>query len=216
MAKKQKSTKVDIRTSIVILATAVVLGLLIVLVVKDYWKPERPDVELQGTEGTQQTTQPGEDQPPQKPDDPSDPSELPEDTTPQQTQPPAEWETLPPLDETYEEWLAAAMYMAGHLQYPGYELVGIYAASETAPSNSGASLGVYMHIRVDGREILLCGQPLSQRRTQAGTTDLHTAQLGYATFDEVSGVDLSGMIPLDMNELVELIDYSMLVSLDGR
>lgn len=144
----------------------------------------------------------------------------PEQTEPEQTRetvPPAVWNTIPDIGGTYEQWLSAAMFMAVTLEYPEFELVGIYAASETEVADMAVSQGAYILLRADGQELLLHSVPLNGERTEAGTTDLYTAQLGFATFDVVeNSVDLSQLQELSLEDLGEMITYSVLVSLYSR
>lgn len=157
--------------------------------------------------------------------DPSGSSELPQEsqTVPTETSipsvietlPPAQWETVPDLGVSYEQWLCAAQLMAVSIYYPDFQLEGMYTASATALGESKNSSGAYICFTSGGEEYLIRSLPLSGLRSEAGTTDLETAQLGYATFDRLDpgSVDLSAMEKQDLEELGQLVDFSMLVTL---
>lgn len=219
-------------------AAVVVLAVLLILAGKDGQSPTQtdptgPSVTAPGNETTR-PTQPGETVPTQNgPTDPAQtvpgqtepPATLPPETTPEQTLPPETVPVhtdptapIPELDGSYEHWLSAAMVMAVSLEYPQFELVGVWAASATEISESAGSDGAFVLIRVNGREVLIHSRPLSGERSQAGTRDLYTAQLGFATFDEVerSSVDLSKLKELKLEQLSDMIAQSLLVTLYGH
>lgn len=221
-------------------AVVVVLAVLLILAGKDGQNPAQtdptgPSVTAPGNQMTR-PTQPGETVPTQT--GPTEPEQtIPGQTVPGQTEPPATLppetvpeQTLPPetvpvhtdptapipeLDGSYEHWLSAAMVMAVSLEYPQFELVGVWAASATEISESAGSDGVFLLIRVNGREVLIHSRPLSGERSQTGTRDLYTAQLGFATFDEVerSSVDLSKLKEFRLEQLSDMIAQSLLVTL---
>lgn len=136
-------------------------------------------------------------------------------TEPVETEPPAVLVTLPELEGTYEQWLAAAMYYLSFMEYPEYTLTGLYTGSATSTANRMDSQGVYMLLSDGENELLICSKPLADKRSEVGATDLHTAQLGFATFDVVdpATVDLAGMNLLDPNELIEMMNYTVLPAL---
>lgn len=137
-------------------------------------------------------------------------------TTPMEsgeTYPPAQWETTPEIEATYEQWLAAAMFLVIPLEYPDFQLEGIYAASQTELERKATSLGVYFCFQSDGAQVWIHSAPLASNRSEKGTTDLHTAQLGYASFDVVEPADVSAMTELAIADLAEPMTYTMLPGL---
>ena len=146
---------------------------------------------------------------------PTQPSEQPTTapTQPVQTLPPAVWETMPEIDATYEQWLAAAMFLVMPLEYPDFQLEGIYAASQTELDQKSSSQGVYFCFQSGGEQVWIHSAPLQGNRSEKGTTDLHTAQLGYASFDRVEAVDVSAMTELTLADLAEPMTYTMLPGL---
>ena len=118
-------------------------------------------------------------------------------------------------EASYEHWLAAGMIIGISLQYPEYEFIGMYTASETEISNSLNSKGVYVIFMSEGNEIAIYSKPIDKERTEVGTRDLYTKDLGYATFDEISlrNVSTDGLQKIEINGLSELIEQSVLVSI---
>lgn len=181
-----------------------------------------------------QTTLPGQTEPEQTQPDATvetlpgqtEPSvTVPVETTPAQTEPeytePVYTDPTAPiadLEGSYEHWLSAAMVMAVSLEYPRFELVGIWAASATEISEAASSAGAYVLIRVGGQDVLIHSRPLKAERTQSGTRDLFTAQLGFATFDEVdpAKVDLSKLKEFSVEDISDMIAQSLLVTLYGH
>ena len=117
-------------------------------------------------------------------------------------------------EASYERWLAAGMVTAMSMRYPDFVINGIYLASETELENLSQSNGAYIMFSNSGMEMVLHGKPLQEERTEAGTIDLYTADLGFATFDEVdNNVSIDSLQKIEMEELSELISQSMLVSI---
>ncbi|MBQ6889617.1 MAG: hypothetical protein IJN53_01135 [Oscillospiraceae bacterium] len=116
---------------------------------------------------------------------------------------------------SYEQWLAAAAYNGGYMLHMEANQMHIYVASETDMANKADSLGVYLSVEENGVQYLYQCLPLEEERTQAGTVDLSTQDLGYATFDaiEIGSVDLSGMTELNEVDLQIYIDQTMLPTL---
>lgn len=115
----------------------------------------------------------------------------------------------------YEKWLSAAMVVGLSMEYPDFELTGIYTASETALENKKSSEGVYIFFTSGGKTQGLYGVALEQERTESGTRDISTNTVGFATFDPVEpeSVDISAMKQISLEEIGELIAQSMLVSI---
>ena len=118
-------------------------------------------------------------------------------------------------DASYERWLAAGMVTAVSMQYPDFEIEGIYLTGETDPADKMQSGGAYVIFTADGTETAVQSTPLEAERTDAGTTDLYTRDLGFATFDVVdpAQIDTGACVAVSMDELEELISQSLLVSL---
>lgn len=118
-------------------------------------------------------------------------------------------------EANYEKWLAAGMIVGISLQYPEYEFTGIYLASDSGMENYGDSNGAYIVFECGGEEIAIHSKPLKEERTESGTKDLYTKDLGFATFNEVDAdnIDVEDCESVEMEELTELIDQSMLVSI---
>lgn len=121
-------------------------------------------------------------------------------------------------DASYERWLAAAMVTAISLHYPDFQINGIYLTAETELSSASESSGAYVAFTSGEESLMICSKPLEEERTEAGTIDLYTMDLGFATFDEVDveTVNTEGMLSVEAAELSELISQSMLVSLYER
>ena len=189
-------------TTVLIVAAVVVAVVLAAMLIKSP-TPEKPD-ELP------ETTPSGTQTPATTPIAP--------ETQPPETLPPAVWNTVPEMEATYEHWLAAAMVMAASMHYPDFQIEGIYAASATDMDAFSDSQGVYLQIITGGESLCIHSAPLKAERSEVGTTDISTAQLGFATFDPVDAaeIDLSGMESLSMEDLGELMQYSLLVSLYMR
>lgn len=121
-------------------------------------------------------------------------------------------------DASYERWLAAAMVTAISLHYSDFQINGIYLTAETELSSASESSGAYVAFTSGEESLMICSKPLEEERTEAGTIDLYTMDLGFATFDEVDlkTVNTEGMLSVEAAELSELISQSMLVSLYER
>lgn len=126
--------------------------------------------------------------------------------------------TIQKADASYERWLAAAMVTAISLHYPDFQINGIYLTAETELSSASESSGAYVAFTSGEESLMICSKPLEEERTEAGTIDLYTMDLGFATFDEVDveTVNTEGMLSVEAAELSELISQSMLVSLYER
>ena len=118
-------------------------------------------------------------------------------------------------DASYERWLAAGIVTAVSMQYPDFEIEGIYLTGETDSADRMQSGGAYVIFTADGTETAVQSMPLEAERTDAGTTDLYTRDLGFATFDVVdpAQIDTGSCVEVRMDELEELISQSLLVSL---
>ena len=129
------------------------------------------------------------------------------------TQPPV---TIPQMKEaSYEQWLSASMVVGLSMSYPDFQLQGIYVAGETALEDKMSSGGAVIRFTSGGKELALRSTPLEAERDTAGTIDLSTQTLGFATFDVVdaSAVNTAAMTEVALEDLGELIEQSLLVSL---
>lgn len=131
------------------------------------------------------------------------------------TEEPNQMEVVERDDASYERWLAAGMVTAISMQYPDFSIEGIYLSGETALSDKSESAGAYVVFTADGAETAIHSVPLDAERTDAGTTDLYTRDLGFATFDtiEPSQIDTESCEQIEMDDLTDLISQSLLVSL---
>jgi len=133
-------------------------------------------------------------------------------TTAQTTPPPVTVVSMANADT--ERWLAAAAVVGVSMEYPDFELRGIYLASATSLENRADSKGAVIVFASGGEEKAIHAVPVSAERNTAGTRDISSEVVGFATFDEVSAasVDVSAMTEVDVDELGELIGQSLLIS----
>lgn len=124
-------------------------------------------------------------------------------------------EVIERADVSYERWLAAGMVTAISMQYPAFEINAIYLESETEMSDKISSAGATVVFSSSGESYAVQSRPLSDERTETGTIDLYTKDLGFATFDPIdpASVDSTDKIQVEIEELDELISQSILVSL---
>lgn len=136
----------------------------------------------------------------------------PEVTEPEERRKPVE--LVEKEEASYEEWLAAAAVMAVSMQYSEFSIPDIYLASETEIGNKSESGGVYLHFISGEEEIFLEVKPLGEERTETGTRDLYTEDLGFATFDEAEGgsTDMQSWKTVLPEDLERLIVQSLLVT----
>lgn len=118
-------------------------------------------------------------------------------------------------EASYEEWLAAGMVVAVSMEYPEFELREVYLTGETDLADKQNSGGAYVVFDLDGTERAVYGFPLDEERTEEGTTDLYTMDLGFAAFEpvEVQSIDTVACRQVGMENLEKLIEQSLLVSL---
>lgn len=121
-------------------------------------------------------------------------------------------------DADYEQWLSAAMIVCVSMEYPDFELDGVYAASSTTLEDKYSSDGAYIVFTTGGTKIAIHSRALENERTDSGTVDISSEMVGYATFDRVdpASLDVSSLEELTMDELSELISQSLLVSIYSR
>lgn len=118
-------------------------------------------------------------------------------------------------DAEYEKWLAATMLVCVSMEYPDFQLEGIYAASSTALEDAMDSKGAYIFFTSGGLQLAFHSMPLAEERTEAGTKDISSQTLGFATYDLVSAsaVDTASLTEIKVDDLGELISQSVLVSI---
>lgn len=121
-------------------------------------------------------------------------------------------------DAEYEKWLAAAMVVCVSMEYPDFEIEAIYAVSSTELENKFASEGVYIVFNTEGKNLCIHAKALEAERTAAGTMDISTEAIGFATFDRVdaAAVNFTSMKKIAIEDLGELIAQSLLVSVYAR
>ena len=86
------------------------------------------------------------------------------------------------IEAEYEKWLASAVLIGISAEYPDFELDGIYTESNTKLESSGLSKGVYVLFRSGNTKYAVSSVPLENEREEAGTIDIRTANIEYASF----------------------------------
>ena len=106
---------------------------------------------------------------------------------------------------TNEEWMAAGVSVAISMQYSEFEIIDICVSEEE----------VYIIFNSNGEEKAIHSVPLKEERDEAGTKDLYTKDLGFATFDEVpvEEIEIEKFRQVEIEDLSELIEQSVLVSI---
>lgn len=120
--------------------------------------------------------------------------------------PAAELELETQDDAPYEHWLAAAVISGISMNYPDFESVVYYAFGTTELSASDDSGGIYVTFTSGGERLCVYASPLQEERTEAGTLDIYSEVIGYATFDLVDEsnipADYAEMTIDDLNDLI--------------
>ena len=118
----------------------------------------------------------------------------------------------------YEKWLAASMVVGLSMEYPDFELTGIYTASQTSVQDKKDSEGVYIFFTSGGVPMALHSVALEAERTAKETKDISAQTVGWATFDLVdpATVTTESMTQIDLEELTELISLSLRISIYGH
>lgn len=119
------------------------------------------------------------------------------------------------VEAEYEKWLASAVILGVSIEYPDFELKGIYTGSCTELAASQSSEGVYVIFSSGGTELAVHSMPLEQERTTPGTIDIGTMNMGMATFDAVEPelVLAEELEAYSMEELEQTIAQTMQFSL---
>ena len=127
-------------------------------------------------------------------------------------------EIIQRVDAEYEKWLSAAMLVCVSMEYPDFQLEGIYTTSSTALEEKYNSDGVCIVFTSADTLIAICSKALEEERTEASTVDISTEVIGYATFDKVDpeSIDYRSMEKINVEALGELITQSLLVSIYSR
>lgn len=128
---------------------------------------------------------------------------------------PSEIVVMNKREASYEEWLAAGMVVSVSMEYPEFELMGIYLTGETKLADKQTSNGAYVVFEAEGAQRAVYSFPLDAERTEAGTTDLYTKDLGFSAFEQVDPetIDTAACKQVTMEDLDELIKQSILVSM---
>lgn len=142
-----------------------------------------------------------------------DATQTPDDPQEEQTQPTIV--LIQRADADYEQWLSAALVICVSMEYPDFELEGVYAASATTLEDKFSSQGAYIVFTSGGQRMAIHAKALEAERTAAGTVDISTEAIGYATFDKVdpASINFSAMDQIALDDLSELIAQSVLVSI---
>lgn len=203
--KKNKSNKFKIIAAVCIVLSLTVIIAAVVLTQNDSQKTS--DGKNAATEGS--ASEKKKDQTVEKSE------ENDEETTESGKSADAEQVLIERVEASYEEWLASAALIGMTMQYPDFEQEEIYLASETELDDHSKSKGVYIIFESEGEKIALSVQPLDEERSEAGTNDLYTSDLGYATFDEIKAKDVKTkkMTKVEVDDLTEEIEQSILVTI---
>ena len=109
-------------------------------------------------------------------------------------------------DKAYEEYLSALSLLALSMEYPDFQLQGVYAASRVSVENKSSSQGIYVLFESQGEDLCLHVFPIAAERNEAGSRDVFASELGYAAFDlqpEIPAVD--GLTLLEAKDYGELL-----------
>lgn len=201
--KNNRSSHKNSQMILIAALAAVLVGLIVALVVLGQGSGKAPETTPAATT-LGGTTTPGQ--------------TTPEDTTHSQNLTTPVTTPQQRADGSYEQWLAAAGIFGVTMEYPEFQLLGIYAPGQTPVENRQSSAGVYIHILFEDQPLLIHCAPLSAERSAKGTTDIYTRELGYNTFDlvDASAVALDTMPQLQMQELEIYFEQTILPSLYSR
>ncbi|MCD7946467.1 MAG: hypothetical protein LUF81_07680 [Clostridiales bacterium] len=126
----------------------------------------------------------------------------------------AELELETQEEAPYEHWLAAAVISGISMNYPDFEAVSYYASGTAELSGADASGGIYVLFTSDGEQLCIYAVPLQEERSEAGTVDVYSEVVGYATFDMVSASDIPAeYTEITIENLNDLITQSVRVML---
>lgn len=145
-------------------------------------------------------------------------------TQPSESYQPEIQETSPPIvipqieNAEYEKWLAATLIVGVSLEYPDFVPEGIYSASSTSLEEKFSSDGVYIVFVSNGATMAIYSKPIMAERAEAGTKDISSENVGFATFDLVdpAAINVDSMERISFEDLGELISQSLLISIYSR
>ncbi len=161
----------------------------------------------ESSEQGSETTPPSEQDSETNPDEETEPS--------RETDPAPTVQIVQQADAEYEKWLSAAMVVCVSMEYPDFELEGIYISSSKSLEDKFTSDGAYIVFTSGGNRMAIHSIALAQERTTAGTRDISTEIIGFATFDQLdpANIDYNSLEIIDLEELEELIAQSLLVTI---
>lgn len=117
------------------------------------------------------------------------------------------------VEAPYEHWLSAAVLTGISIEYPSFEPGEFYAAGETTIEDKSSSAGVYLIFSADGEEKCIRSTPLDAERSDAGTKDIYSEVIGFATFEEVDVSEIpEGFSAVDIDNIDELVTQSTRVA----
>lgn len=117
------------------------------------------------------------------------------------------------VEAPYEHWLSAAVLTGISIEYPSFEPGEFYTAGETTIEDKASSAGVYVIFSADGEEKCIRSIPLDAERSDAGTKDIYSEVIGFATFEEVDAAEIpEGFSAVDIDNIDELITQSTRVA----
>lgn len=124
-------------------------------------------------------------------------------------------ETVQRVEAEYEKWLASALVIGVSIEYPEFELVGIYTETCTELQDSKLSKGVYVLFQNGGSDFAVYGMPLEEERTTPGAIDVGSMNMGLATFDvlDPDNIVVDGLRTYTMKDLEKTISQTMQLSL---
>ena len=128
-------------------------------------------------------------------EDTQDPGTAPEQNS---TQPQNDVQT-PDDRGSYEEYLSALTLFALSMDYPDFQLQGIYAASSVSLAQKTSSKGIYVFFDSMGESLCAHVNHIEAERTaESATTDLFANELGFASFELMSELpDTNSLTLLD-------------------
>lgn len=117
------------------------------------------------------------------------------------------------VEAPYEYWLSAAVLTGISIEYPSFEPGEFYIAGETQVEDKASSEGIYVTFSADGEEKCIRSIPLDAERSDAGTKDIYSEVIGFATFEEVDASEIpEGFSVIDIDNINELVTQSTRVA----
>lgn len=219
---KTNSKKVPLLPIIVTLCIILIVLVVLILLLNGQNQPNTPSTgNIAATEETNVVVESDIiEEPEDRPEpviedtDSTEPTEEMEETTPETTP-----ITTVIIEERakaeYEEWLSAAMIVCVSMEYPDFNLEGVYAGSATALDDKFSSDGAYIVFTSLGNRVAIHAKALEHERTDPGTVDISTEVIGFASFDQINpdSIDFASLEELNVNDMNELISQSLLISI---